>query len=253
MFFFLLRARFAGFICWRNSTKENVAAGNDSTVTTDVEGSLRVKPYIPGIYSPATRVMAKRTYFYPSSMIPSLRSGHKNFEFTGQSFTLYSEIFPAARPDSSCLRNGTSSSQFPGSYPRSSEEERRFPFASTRTLESSVCYPLTPTIAANSQGEMNERMFQGGLAQVLDSGLALSLLSSSSRSVGINFRNAATAGGVSQSQPTFSSFHEHCPPQYPYPQSSSQISSTGFSYSGLVDEQAGGLLLTEAVDPDLHC
>lgn len=118
-------------------------------------------------------------------------------------------------------------------------------------METSVCQPLLPTITT-SQGGSNDRMFHGGLAQVLDSELALSLLSSPTRALGINFGPMVPAGRIPLAQPLFSTFHQHGLGHYPHSQDSNQISSTGFSYPGMVDEQVGGLLVSDNGDGDLH-
>ncbi|CAA6659947.1 unnamed protein product [Spirodela intermedia] len=193
----------------------------------------------------------------------AMHSANLFANFPGPRFSLYSEVFPAARPESnwvavvkaeedvSSLHGHSLPFQFPGSYPRSYEEERAFLFTSNRIMETSVCQPLLPTITT-SQGSSDDRMFHGGLAQVLDSELALSLLSSPTCSLGINDSHMVPAGRIPLAQPLFSTFHQHGLAHYTHSQDSNQISSTGFSYPGMVDEQVGGLLVSDAGDADLH-
>ncbi|KAJ6837216.1 uncharacterized protein M6B38_121745 [Iris pallida] len=149
-----------------------------------------------------------------------------------------------------------------GSFTLNFKEGRRFPFLqdgerTNTTLEPSVCQPLLKSIASAESSSSSSKIFHDGLTQVLDSDCALSLLSSPPQTSAMNFGqiNVPSSNRIPIGQPLlpyggslglgrFSGSH----------QGSSHVSTTGFSCSGMEDENVGStVLVSDGSDSEMNC
>lgn len=168
------------------------------------------------------------------------------------------------------------------SYARSYPEGKRFPFLQDQDaagaggegslgLQTSSCQPLINTISfSGSNSSSNSAKFfssdhqhhshqqqqhqqqNRGLTQVLDSDCALSLLSSPTQTPSVvNVNNHIPVG-----QPLAQSLQQQFRGLISYPprtQSSNNVSTTGFSCSGMETEHVVGSILVPGATNDLQC
>ncbi|XP_078434937.1 squamosa promoter-binding-like protein 16 isoform X2 [Wolffia australiana] len=173
----------------------------------------------------------------------------------GSLFTDFQDFFQETTPQSNWIavvtaeedyvRDRSSPTHYRRSYPRLQEDRRTLTLANGRGLETPVCHPLLPNINATSQSRV-DRMFHNGLGPVLDSELVLSRLSTPNGRMGIN------TGSTQRSSHLSSPLNALGTPFFTRYQGSNQMSSTGFSYPGLMDDQEGRFLYADASDGDVH-
>ncbi|KAL6011577.1 hypothetical protein ACLOJK_002025 [Asimina triloba] len=154
---------------------------------------------------------------------------------------------------------------FPIPYARN-YRGKQFPFLQSSSeamlghrtaLETPGCQPLFSTIASSESSSSSGKIFAttaDGLARVLDSDCALSLLSSSTRTSGISLGHVVQATErIPMAQPLAVGPQEYAVlGRYSCSQASNSISSTGFSCSGMEEEQMGAVLVSDASDAELH-
>ncbi|XP_077251625.1 squamosa promoter-binding-like protein 16 [Tasmannia lanceolata] len=137
---------------------------------------------------------------------------------------------------------------FPVSLCRGYKGGKKFPFL--QDSETSNCQPLLNTIASSERS--SGKMFADGLTQVLDSSdCALSLLSSPTQTSGISLSQMVPTQQIPMAQPLVPGLQYSCLGRYS--QSSNSVSSTGFSCSGMEDEQLGTVLVSDSSNADLQC
>lgn len=105
----------------------------------------------------------------------------------------------------------------------------------------SPCQPLLKTISSAAESSSNSIMFSDRLSQVFDSDCALSLLSSSARTSGINQSHMVSADRIPMGQPLLSNLHYG-------------VTLSGYSHSPMEEERVGTVLVPDSGETDdLHC
>ncbi|KAG2644456.1 squamosa promoter-binding-like protein 18 isoform X2 [Panicum virgatum] len=197
---------------------------------------------------------------------------------TSQQGTRFSS-FPAPRPEpswSGVIKSEDSSyythhqvlsarPHFAGSTPAYSKEGRRFPFlqdgdhvsfgagaAAAAALEvSTACQPLLKTAAAAPPHESSSsnKIFSDGLAPVLDSDCALSLLSSPANSSSVDVsRMVQPTEHIPMAQPLVPSLHP--PPPPPPPQQQQQFGSAPGWFAACSQAGSGGFACPPSVESE---
>ncbi|RWR87038.1 squamosa promoter-binding-like protein 16 [Cinnamomum micranthum f. kanehirae] len=147
---------------------------------------------------------------------------------------------------------------FTVSYSRPYKGGKQFPFlqANDSTLrnptmpETSSFLPLLTTIASSESGH---KMFADGMTRALDSECALSLLSSPASTLGIGVSHMVQqTDRIPMVQPLVEGLHYDSVGRY-CSQASNNVSTTGFSCSGVEDEQLGTVLVSNASDAGFNC
>ncbi|XP_031490103.1 squamosa promoter-binding-like protein 16 isoform X2 [Nymphaea colorata] len=148
---------------------------------------------------------------------------------------------------------GQSSSYYKGS--------KQFPFLQSgdikignKPIETSVCEPLVTTTAAPGS---SSRIFSDSLIRVIDSDCALSLLSSSTQSSGLSLNNIDHQ--IPMALPLVQGLQFNGIDRFPSDKvltisccSSDAVSHSGFTCAGMVDDQVGPLLVSDAGHSEFH-
>lgn len=147
---------------------------------------------------------------------------------------------------------------FTVSYSRPYKGGKQFPFlqANDSTLsnppmpETSSFLPLLTTIASSESGN---KMFADGMTRPLDSECALSLLSSPASTLGIGVSHMVQqTDRIPMAQPLIEGLQYDSVGRY-CSQASNSVSTTGFSCSGVEDEQLCTILVSNASEAGFNC
>nr|AGI62055.1 SQUAMOSA promoter-binding-like 7 [Erycina pusilla] len=146
---------------------------------------------------------------------------------------------------------------FISSFNQSFKEGKRFSFLHDAEADEMALGNRSMKTTITSAGESSDSkiIFSDGLHPVHDSDCALSLLSSSNQTSGINLGHMMPVDRIPMGQPLSSSF-QYGSNQCRYSRSqaaSDNVSPTGFLCSGVENEHLGTVLVSGATDADLNC
>lgn len=144
---------------------------------------------------------------------------------------------------------------FVSSFDQNFKEGKRFSFLHDVDDMALGNRPAKSTISPAAESSGSKIIFSDRLSPVLDSDCALSLLSSSNQTSGINLGHMMPVDRIPMGQPLSSSLQYGSNlDRYSRSQAASDnVSPTGFSCSGIENEHLSTVLVSDAVDANLNC
>lgn len=143
---------------------------------------------------------------------------------------------------------------FGSSFDRSFKEGKQFSFLQDAD-EMALGNRTAKTISSAAEGSGSKIIFSDGLPPVLDSDCALSLLSSSNQTTGINISHMVPVDRIPMAQPLPSSLQYGSSfDRYSRSRTATDNASpSGFSCSGVENDHLSTVLVSDATEADLNC